>query len=390
LCFKTGMHGKRTMDELEKRAKKLELLVNLGQRLNAERDFDRLLRRIWMELTEVLDAERSSLFLLDEETGEIYSVIAQQEEQIRIPRGKGIVGNVAETGESLLIGDAYSDPRFNSDVDKKTGFTTKSILSVPLTNTRGVVLGVCQVLNRQDGKPFNLDDQLLLQALAGMAGTAIETLRLAKEQKQAAEAVIIALVTALEMRVPAEQMHSIEVRAYSRALAKQLRLQEQEVRRIEWAAALHDIGKLAVPDEILNKTAPLSEEELEIYKKHAEYTHDILSAMEFGGELSGVEDIAPYHHKKFGGGGYPVGPPHGPSIPLGSRIIAVADTLWAQTNTRFGVPGQSIQQALSYIESRSSTDFDPLVVQALSATAPQLEDLREAALMKNEKKQEPV
>ena len=373
------------MVSLEKKARRLELLSHLGQRLNAERDFDRLLQRIWQELTEVLEAERSSLFLVDDEKDELYSVIAQQEQAIRVPKGAGIAGSVASSGEPLLIRDAYADERFNPEVDKKTGFTTKSILTVPLLNTRGDVLGVCQVLNRRDGEPFDKEDERLLRALAGMAGTAIETLQIAREQKQAAEAVITGLVMSLEMRVPSERLHSLEVRAYSRALAQQLRLPEREIRTVEWAAALHDIGKLAVPDAVLNKSEPLTEDEVKAYEKHAEYTRDLLVAMDFSGELAEVARVAPYHHKKYGGGGYPAGPPHGEALPLGARIIAVADALWLQTNPRFGAQGKSLSEAVGSIESRAGVDFDPLVVQALSGVAPQLEDLREAALFKAEK-----
>ena len=141
------------MQDLERKARRLELLARLGVELNSERDFDRLLDRIWHELTEVLEAERSSLFLLDEDTDELYSVIAQQEAEIRFPRGAGIAGSVAVSGQSLLIPDAYKDPRFNPDVDRKTGFTTRSMLTVPLKNSRRHVLGVAQVLNRRDGKP---------------------------------------------------------------------------------------------------------------------------------------------------------------------------------------------------------------------------------------------
>lgn len=368
--------------KLERRARRLELLSSLSQELHSERDLDRLLEKVWVELTEVLEAERSSLFLVDEEADELYSVIAQQEEEIRIPRGAGIAGSVAVSGKPMLIEDAYRDPRFNSEVDRKTGFRTRSVLAVPLKNASGVVLGVCQVLNRRDGHPFDREDMRLLEALAAVSGSAIETLRLVEEQNRATEATIAGLVMALEMRVPKEREHSLVVRAYSRALALQLGLSGDRARRIEWAAALHDVGKLAVPDSVLNKESALDDEENIAYESHAAKTARFLEAMSFSGELRGVERIAPFHHKKYAGGGYPEEAPAGRELPLGSRIIAVADALWVAETPRWGRKALSREQALEKITQGSGREFDPSVVEALRQAAPQLDDLVHGALLR--------
>lgn len=365
---------------LQKRASRLELLAQLGAALHSERDFDRLLDRIFKELTEVLEAERSSLFLVDDEANELYSVIAQKEAEIRFPRGAGIAGTVASTGRSVLIPDAYKDPRFNPEVDKVTGFRTRSMLTVPLRSSLGEVLGVAQVLNRRDGKPFDKEDQLLLEALASLSGAAMETLQLIEEQKQATEAVITGLIIALEMRVLNERQHAAEVRGVSGALARVMGMTERDVKLVEWAAALHDIGKLAVPDRVLKKTTSLNEEELAEYEKHASHTRELLQSMSFVGELAGVEEIAPYHHKKFAGGGYPAGPPDGPGVPMGSRIIAVADSLWVLRNPRWGNPPLSIPDAVAHIKAKAGTEFDPSVVGALCSMESKLEEILEEAV----------
>lgn len=367
------------LETLEKKARRLELLSRLSQELYSEKDLQRLLERIWRELTEVLEARRSSLFLVDQQRDELYSVIAQQEQEIRFPRTAGISGAVAASGRSLLIADAYQDPRFNPEVDRKTGFRTRSILTVPLKDSTGAVLGVCQVLNRRDGKPFDGADQRLLEALAAIAGSAIETLQLVAEQQQATEATITALVTALEMRVPREKGHSLAVRAYSRALARQMRLDESEVNLIERAAALHDIGKLAVPDEVLNKETPLDETQLRAYEAHALRTAQFLEAMEFTGELQSIETIAPFHHRKYGGGGYPKDGPSGEDLPLGARIIAVADALWVLETPRWGTQALQRRQSIEHLKQRAGADYDPKVVQALLQIAPQLGDLLQGA-----------
>lgn len=353
------------MEDPAKAVQGLELLLRLGLELHSERNLQALLERIWTELTRVMEAERSSLFLVDEENNELRSVVAQQQMEIRFPKGMGIAGAVAATGRSLLIPDAYQDPRFNPEIDRKTGFRTRSILSVPLKNRRGEVLGVAQVLNRKDMRPFEEGDRLMLEALASMAAVAIETVQLYEEQKSATEAVISGLVMALDMRDPLGKGHSQRVRACSRALAEEMGLSQEEVRRTELAAALHDVGKIAVPDQVLLKGSALTPEERTAYEAHALLTLEFLEAMEFSGELSGVEAIAPFHHKQFSGGGFPPGPPEGDEVPLGARIIAVADALWVQMAGRWGKGPLSQEEALAWVRRGAGVAFDPWVVESL-------------------------
>ncbi len=371
------------MDDLIKRKRGLELLLRLGMELHSERDLQSLLERIWWELTRVLEAERSSLFLVDEETVELHSIIAQQEEEIRFPLAKGIAGAVARTGVSLLVPDAYQDARFNPEIDRRTGFRTRSILSVPLKNRRGEVLGVAQVLNRLDGKPFDEEDRHLLEALASMAAVAIETVQLYEEEKSATEAVISGLLIALEMRDPRGRWHSQQVRAHSRAMAEEMGLSQEDLRRIEWAGALHDVGKIAVSDRILSKGSPLSPEERSEYENHALWTREFLEAMEFSGEMAGVEAVAPYHHKRFEGGGFPSGPPDGKEVPQGARIIGVADAFLVRMGTRWGQRPLSQTQALQWIRQRAGTDFDPEAVEALHRLGPKLEEIRVSAFWRS-------
>lgn len=172
---------------------RLSILLKVGLRLTAERDLDCLLRMIIEETTAVMDAERSSLFLIDEEKNEIWAKIAQGVDvvEIRFPVGTGIAGEVGKTGEIINIPDAYGDPRFNPEFDKRTGFRTKGILCVPMRNTRGKIIGAIQVLNKRSGR-FLQEDETLLTALSSQAAVAIEnadlyrrlnTLNLSLEQK---------------------------------------------------------------------------------------------------------------------------------------------------------------------------------------------------------------
>jgi sigma-B regulation protein RsbU (phosphoserine phosphatase) len=150
-------------------------LLKIGLRLTAERDLDRLLRTIMEETTAVMDADRSSLYLIDTERGEMWAKISQGTGviDIRFPVGVGVAGAVGTTGEVINIADAYNDGRFNPEFDRKTGYRTKSILCAPLRNTRGEIIGAIQVLNKRTGS-FGSEDETLLTALSSHAAVAIE------------------------------------------------------------------------------------------------------------------------------------------------------------------------------------------------------------------------
>jgi putative ABC transport system ATP-binding protein len=129
------------------------------------------------KLSQLLNAERTSLFLL--ENGTLLLKVArdlQVDVEIRVPIGSGIVGAVAQSGESINIADAYADPRFNPDVDKQTGFRTRSILSLPIKNQSGDVFAVAQLLNRKDGQPFDQNDEDRFAGFIDSIGVIFETL----------------------------------------------------------------------------------------------------------------------------------------------------------------------------------------------------------------------
>lgn len=160
----------------DKKVKQLEALLRVGQRLSSEMKLDRLLELILDETTGVMEAQRSSLFLVDEDKQEIWSKIAQASAEIRLPIGKGIAGMVAKTGKIINIPDAYADKRFNQDFDKRSGFRTRSILCVPIKNSDGDIIGVIQVLNKKQGVFDSLDEEMIM-ALTGSAAVAIDNAR---------------------------------------------------------------------------------------------------------------------------------------------------------------------------------------------------------------------
>jgi adenylate cyclase len=156
-------------------ARKLAILLDVMNSLTKERNLDVLLQRIMQKTSEVMEADRSTLFLLDEEKQEIWSKVAQGAamKEIRVPFGAGIAGHVAKTGETVNIPDAYQDPRFNPEVDRRTGYRTHTILCMPMKSPEGKIVGVVQVLNKREGV-FTHEDEELLDALESQAAIAVE------------------------------------------------------------------------------------------------------------------------------------------------------------------------------------------------------------------------
>lgn len=140
---------------------------------------ERALRLFTERLAGLLDAERASLMLVDEEADELVVTVSQDldvDARVSVPIGTGIAGAVAQSGETIRIDDAYEDPRFNPEIDRKTGFRTKSILCVPIRDQAGKIFAVTQLLNRQDGEPFDDTDEQKFSEFADSLGVILEAL----------------------------------------------------------------------------------------------------------------------------------------------------------------------------------------------------------------------
>jgi phosphoserine phosphatase RsbU/P len=158
----------------------LHTLLEVSKAMAREVRLDNLLQVIMEKTTEIMEADRSSLFLYDESRNELWSKIAQGLElkEIRFPLGVGIAGDVAKTCTTANIPDAHQDPRFNPDFDKQTNYRTRSVLCLPLLNTDGKLVGVIQSLNKKNREVFDEEDESLLEALAAHAVVALERARL--------------------------------------------------------------------------------------------------------------------------------------------------------------------------------------------------------------------
>lgn len=175
----------RKTAEFEAQVDKLHLLIEAAKTLNSTINGDELLELILTTATTSIRADRGTLYLIDPVTNELWSKVTDGRDQIeiRLPMGKGLAGYVAKTGETVNIPDAYQDPRFNPEIDKRSGYKTRNVLCMPLRDKEGKIIGVFQLLNKRGGT-FTREDEEFIQALSVHAALALETARLVRELLQ--------------------------------------------------------------------------------------------------------------------------------------------------------------------------------------------------------------
>jgi HD-GYP domain-containing protein (c-di-GMP phosphodiesterase class II) len=314
-------------------------------------------------ITELVNAEASSLLFIDEETGELYFDVAIGEKgenvkTIRLKKGEGIAGWVADHHQSLIINDVQNDLRFLKSVDKKSGFVTKNMICV-FVKTKEKSIGVLQAINKKDAA-FNDDDLDILTALANQVAIAIENARLYDELRETFYATVHALAETIEKRDPYTAGHTKRVMDYSLAIGRMMGLSKKEIENLKLSAILHDIGKIGIRDDVLLKNDKLTPDEFKKIMMHTVFGAEILNHIR---QLKNVVPGVKYHHEKYDGSGYPDGLDSN-SIPIIARIIAVTDTFDAMTTDRPYRKGLSFDTAFEELKKYGGTQFDPDVVNA--------------------------
>ncbi len=344
---------------------KFQLILRVGQAFNSVIEIDRLFELIASTTSRLLEAERCSIYVVDTEQNTLWTRAAEGENRIAIPIGVGIAGAVAESGEYITVDDAYEDPRFNHEIDRETGYRTKSLIAGPLINNTGEIIGVIQVLNVKKGN-FSIGDEQLLRSLSGFAGNALENALLYDELKTTFHSVLQVLAATIDAKHHYTAGHTARVADYSCGIGREMSLSEDELEILRVAAFLHDYGKIAIRDNVLTKPGKLSDEEYEEMKSHAMKTSEILSKMHFSAGYKEVPLIAGAHHEKYDGSGYPAKLSND-DIPLGARIMAVADVFDALTSDRDYRKAMKPHEALELIRKEVGTSFDPKVFAAFES-----------------------
>lgn len=349
---------------IEEYHKRLVLLYRVGQKASLASKVSKLLDQISLMTRQTLRASAASVLLVNKEKKELYFEVAQGRagralKKMKLTVNLGITGWVVCNGKPLIVNDVAADRRFNKDIDKVTGFATKSMLAVPLVSERNVI-GVIEVLNKVDGSGFNNQDLEVLVALASTAAIAISNARLHQEIVDDHKSTVKALAAAVDARDPYTCGHSERVMKYALIGGISLSLPEEDLEVIEYAGMLHDIGKIGVSDTILCKPGHLTDEEWVIMHRHPEIGAKIIDGIPF---LEKAKRLVLYHHERYDGKGYPEGLA-GQEIPIGARLLAIADAFDTMTTDRSYRATPGIDYALSELYRCSGTQFCPVAVEA--------------------------
>ena len=339
----------------------LETMVQVSRALGTILDMNQLIPAILKQVTHTFGADRSSLFLYDESKDQLCARVAegldkQLTNELRLPADQGIVGKVFQTHENRLISDTKTDPDFAQRVAKTTGYSPRSMMVCPVFHGLHNVTGVIQVLHHQPNH-FHESDMGLLEAIAVQIAISLENAQLYEKQRRQFSSFVRAFSTALDARDPSTQEHSLNVANIAQGIGYYLGLSFDQLDRLRVAGLLHDVGKIGTPEHILKKPGKLDADEFAIMKKHAAYSLQILSEIEFSDEYKDLAVIASLHHEKLDGTGYPLGLKHD-ELTLETRILAVADIYHAMTQDRVYRKGMAMQKAIQIIEDMTPHQLD--------------------------------
>jgi len=287
--------------------------------------------------------------------------------------GEGLAGKSALEKKVIHIPDlAVEDGVLANEIRLASeGFV--SYLSVPLI-AKGLVKGVMEIFNRTPLSPGQ-EWMEQVEILARQAAIAIDNVSLFDDLQSSNQELMIAYDAtiegwskALDLRDSETEGHTQRVVEITLKIAKNMKVSDSQLLHIRRGALLHDMGKIGVPDEILRKTGPLSDDEWLTMRKHPQYAFDMFAPISY---LEPALDIPYCHHEKWDGSGYPRGL-KGDLIPLSARIFAVVDVYDALTSDRSYRKAWSQEKALEYIREQSGKHFDPKVVEVFLRLLPNL------------------
>ncbi len=349
--------------EQENKAR-LELIYNVSKKVGSVPRMTQLLEQIIRMTQRTLNATASSILLFRDNDQDLFFEVASGPvgkalKQVKISAQYGIAGQVARTGKPLIVNDVSRSENFHQTIDKTTGFTTKSLICAPLVVHRQI-LGVIEVLNKLDGSDFNEQDLEAVVSVAAAAAMAIENTRLHQTVLDAYKSTISTLAAAIDAKDPYTRGHSQRVMEYTLLGGTSLSFSAEEMETLEYASILHDIGKIAIDAQTLNKSDALTPAEWDMIREHPITGANILKEIPF---LEKASELVMYHHERYDGEGYPKGL-KGEDIPIGARLIAVADAFDTMTTDRSYRAAFNVDDSTRELNRCAGTQFCPTAVEA--------------------------
>jgi putative nucleotidyltransferase with HDIG domain len=361
LAIEDIVSGRRATDP-SRAHKVLEVLYKADRVARDIDDFNQMLEDFMDLILEAVPASRSYIFLVQGDAGALVPYVRRApgsvERGAEIVVSRTILNTAVERCESILSADCLVDERFAGS--RSIGdFEVLSAMCAPLVN-RGKVLGVIYVDSSNRSNVYTKDDLALLSAMALKAGTSLDNARLYDDLRNLFYNTVETLIRAIQARDRYTSGHSARVSRYALFIADKFGFSNKEKHELYLASMLHDIGKIGIPDELLNREGKLTGEQMRQIRNHVKVGASMLKAL---GEMHPIVPLILHHHEAWDGSGYPDGLA-GEEIPLMSRILAVADAYDAMTSDRPYRKALSVIDTIEEIKRCSGRSFDPRVVEA--------------------------
>lgn len=358
------------MNEIQEYSYKYTELINLLEafkELNTNIEINEVFQDILFQMVNLIDTEAGTLWVVNTEkqiieASAVYGSTSSNILNIKLKLDEGIVGKVISSGQPHLIEDVLNDSSWAMRVDKQSGFTTRSMMTIPLI-AKGNTIGALQLLNKRNQNFFSSNDLKIALLLANQAALALHNSQLYDGLVKMNLNIIRTLAKVLDARDPYTMGHSERVAKYSILIAEILGLDTKLVDELYKAALLHDIGKIGIPDDILRKTSKLTKEEYEVIKTHTTIGAEILKEINPKNMMNSLIDTARSHHERLDGSGYPDKLAND-EIPLFAKIVGVADTFDAMTTDRPYHKGLTFEEGIKELKRCSVTYFEEEIVNA--------------------------
>ena len=374
----TLIYSRTLFEEMKIKASGLEKLVKVTINIESSLNVDEIVS------TALIDSIKKLFFY---STGTITMLDDSNELKIRAQYGyKGrllereipaasIAGWVFKNNKGLIIKEADKIKFFNPEVDPL--YIKGCAIIAPITSKGSVIGTIC--LSRKDA--YTREDLYLLSILATHVGSTIEMARLYEDVQRDYINTVYALAAAVDAKDHYTHGHSTTVMKYSMKIAEAMGLPEADVETIKYAGLLHDIGKIGISENIINKPGKLTNEEYTVIKMHPQLGANIISKID---SLKKLVPLVLSHHEWFNGAGYPLGL-RGEEIMLGARFISVADAYSTMTSKRPYRDERSIDYAVKEMTKYSGIQFDPKIVTAFVRVLKEEEAVEKKALEEKER-----
>lgn len=327
---------------------------------------DQILKNFAELVGRLVNAQATQIFLWDERAEQFtlaHSTVSSSLNKglvVAFKKGEGLAGFAGERMELVHVDDVTRDDHFSKSIDEVPGVLTKAVLAGPLA-ANGRLVGVLEVINRRDGESFTGEDGVSLAGMALLGAAALEKALTHRALADSARLTLAAISDLVDARSPAENGRAERMRQGVLALGEALTMKDRELKDLEWAALLYNVGKIALPAELFTKRGELSAKDRELLQSVPVVSGQILGPIP---ALGGVAKIVRHVQERWDGAGSP-DRLAGEEIPAGARILAVVDLL---ENLLAGGPGRKplpLEVALDEVEVCAEKQLDPAMVETL-------------------------